>query len=87
MDVQTLINLAFTGLLGLAGLVYKSFVKRQDEQEEMLEKLHDRIHELDKLVAGDYVKRIEIDKNIEKLFAKLDDISKAVSKKADRRIE
>lgn len=84
MDLQTLINLAFTGLLGLAGLIYKGFIKRQEEQEEMLEKLHDRIHELDKLVAGDYVKRIEFDKNIEKLFLKLDDIIKQLNRKVDR---
>lgn len=84
MDVQTLINLAFTSLVGLAGMIYKGFVKRQEEQEATLEKLHDRIHELDKLVAGDYVKRIEFDKNISKLFEKLDSISNQLSKKADR---
>lgn len=84
MDTQTLINLAFTSLVGFAGIVYKGFVKRQEEQEGMIEKLHDRIHELDKLVAGDYVKRIEFDKNIEKLFKKLDDISDKLNSKADR---
>lgn len=84
MDIQTLINLAFTSLVGLAGMIYKGFVKRQEEQEATLEKLHDRIHELDKLVAGDYVKRIEFDKNISKLFEKLDSISNQLSKKADR---
>lgn len=84
MDVQTLINIGFACLLGLVGIIYKGFIKRQEEQEEMLEKLHERIHELDKLVAGDYVKRIEFDKNIEKLFKKLDDISEKINSKADR---
>ena len=84
MDIQTLLNVAFTGILGLVGLVYKGLVKRLEGQEETIEKLNDRIHELDKIVAGDYVKRIEFDKNIEKLFGKLDDISKQLSKKADR---
>lgn len=84
MDIQTLINLAFSSLLGLAGLIYKGLIKRQEEQEQTVEKLGDRIHELDKLVAGDYVKRIEFDKNIEKLFKKLDDISEKLNSKADR---
>lgn len=84
MDIQTLINLAFSSLLGLAGLIYKGLIKRQEEQEQTVEKLGDRIHELDKLVAGDYVKRIEFDKNIEKLFKKLDDISDKLNSKADR---
>lgn len=84
MDLQTLINIGFASFLGLVGVIYKGFIKRQEEQEEMLEKLHDRIHELDKLVVGDYVKRIEFDKNIDKLFEKLDEISKQLGKKADR---
>lgn len=84
MDAQTLINLGFTSLIGLAGIIYKGLINRLEAQEEMIEKLHDGIHELDKLVAGDYVKRIEFDKNISKLFEKLDSISNQLSKKADR---
>lgn len=84
MDIQTLINLGFTSLIGLAGIIYKGLINRLEVQEEMIEKLHDGIHELDKLVAGDYVRRTDFDKNIDKLFAKLDEISKQLSNKADR---
>ena len=84
MDIQTLLNFAFTGVLTLAGIVYKGLIKKLDEQEETIEKLGDRIHELDKLVAGDYVRRTDFDKNIAKLFEKLDNISLQLSKKVDR---
>lgn len=84
MDIQTLLNFAFSGLLALAGLVYKDLIKKLESHEDNIGRLEDRIHELDKVVAGDYVKRSEFDKNIEKLFKKLDDISLQLNKKVDR---
>lgn len=85
MDVQTLLNFAFTGILALAGLVYKGLINRLEEQEKTIEKLNDRIHELDKLVAGDYLKRKEFNDVIQTLFEKLDNISGKLDKKADKR--
>lgn len=89
MEVQALINLLIVSIVALLGWSLKNnynvLNNAIDSIKSDVQNMRSDVHELDKLVAGDYVKRIEFAEHISKLFQKLDEISEKLNKKADRR--
>jgi len=73
---------AVSGCLG--GWVLKTIWDSLKDLQATDIKLSERVNEIDVLVAGRYVTRDEMNRSIDKIFAKLDQISGQLSEKADR---
>jgi hypothetical protein len=84
MDAQTLINI-FVGLAGgLGGWILNSMKSDMMEQRKDLTELTDKVHSIDVLVAGTYVKRDDMEKLSTAIFAKLDRIEAKLDSKVDK---
>lgn len=81
---QNLFNIivSVTGVFG--GWILKTIWDAVKELQQSDKELTDRIHELDKVVAGDYVRRDYLDAKITALLAKLDALTEVIHKKADK---
>lgn len=81
---QTLFNI----ILGVAGVLGGWWMKVMWESLKDLQKadkeLTAKVSSVEVLVAGDYVRRSDFDRTIERLFAKLDHIEMKINEKADR---
>lgn len=81
---QTLFNI----ILGVAGVLGGWWMKVMWESLKDLQKadkeLTEKVSSVEVLVAGDYVRRSDFDRTIERLFAKLDHIEMKINEKADR---
>lgn len=86
MDSQTIINtlLGLTTFFG--GMWVRGIADSMKELKVTDAELADKVHEIEKLVAGQYVTRTDFDKKIDKLFEKLDHISAEIQSKQDRAI-
>jgi len=84
MDFQTLFNAAIGGVMLLAGwfmrVMWDSIQKLHKDDRE----LSDKVSRIEVLVAGEYVKRDEFDRSMERLFDKLDHIEMKIDSKADK---
>ncbi len=84
MDQQSIINILFTLAGGLGGWILNNLKAEQAEHKKDLMELADKIHHIDVLVAGTYVKRDDMDKLGVALFAKLDKIESKLDGKMDK---
>lgn len=84
MDFQTGFNIAaaIAGFLG--GWVLNSLKASIDRLHKADAILTDKVQQIEVLVAGQYVKRDDLDKLTAALFAKLDKIYELIEKKADK---
>jgi len=84
MDFQTLFNAAIGGLMLLAGwfmrVIWDSIKQLHEDDRELSEK----VSRIEVLVAGEYVKRDEFDRSMDRLFDKLNQIEKKIDSKADK---
>ena len=84
MNVHDVIEI----LLGLIAFFGGMFVKGLNDSVKALhvqdEKLTDKIHSMETLVAGQYVKRDDFDKKMDALFSKLDTISEKLDGKVSK---
>ena len=84
MEFQDLFNAAMGALLLLGGwfmrIMWDSLqgLQRQDRE------LADKVSKIEVLVAGEYVKKDDFDRVIERLFDKLDHIELKIDNKADK---
>lgn len=84
MDFQTGFNIA-AGLAGfLGGWVLNSLKASIDQLHKADDALTDKVQRIEVLVAGEYVKRDDLDKLTAALFVKLDKIYELLEKKADK---
>lgn len=81
MDTQTFFNSVFFGLIGIIGVLGKIIFSNMETNIKNLQK---EVHELDVLVAGDYVKKEEYKEDINRVFDQLQKINEKLSSKADR---
>ena len=84
MDSQSLINAAFALVGILGGWVLNSLrdsIKALHEQDEHLVQ---KVQAIEVSVAGNYVKRDDMDKMSSAIFQKLDRIEQKLDKKVDR---
>lgn len=84
MDWQWIANGAFSIIAFLGGIVYNNIRSGMKAQDDELTKLADKVHEIDKLVAGNYVHKDDLQKVTDALFRKLDQICDKLDRKADR---
>jgi len=84
MDAQTFINI----LLGLCaffgGIWVRGIADSMRELKKTDNELAEKVQKIEVLVAGDYVKREEMDKLADALFKKLDRIEQKIDSKADK---
>ena len=84
MEFQDLFNTAMGALLLLGGWIMRIMwdslqgLQRQDRE------LADKVGKIEVLVAGEYVKKDDFDRVIERLFDKLDHIELKIDNKADK---
>lgn len=81
---QTIINWLLAGFGGLIGFLLHAVWQAVKDLQVADKDLAEKVSGIEVLVAGDYVRRSEFDKTVERLFLKLDNIERAVSSKADR---
>lgn len=81
---QLIINWAFTGFGALIGIVLNMYSSKIKTLEIKVEELAEKNAELQVLVAGNYVTRIELQDMVKALFHKLDKIETKIDGKADK---
>lgn len=84
MEFQTLFNTAVSGVLLLAGWILRVLWDSLKQLQRDDRELADKVNKIEVLVAGQYVKRNEFDKVMERLFDKLDQIELKIDGKADK---
>ncbi len=84
MDGQTLINIAIALAGGLGGWILNSLKSDIIQHRKDLVELADKVHHIDVLVAGTYVKRDDMEKISSALFTKLDRIESKLDGKVDK---
>jgi len=81
---QTVVNwilAAFSGILGfLLRAIWQAVTDLQNSDKQIAEK----ITAIEVLVAGNYIKRDEFDRSIQRIFEKLDHIDEKIDGKRDR---
>jgi len=84
MEFQDLFNTAMGGLLVLGGwfmrIMWDSLQGLQQQDRDLAEK----VGKIEVLVAGEYVRKDDFDRIIERLFDKLDHIEMKIDQKADK---
>lgn len=81
---QTIINWLLAGFGALIGFLLNAVWQAVKDLQTADKVLADKIGSIEVLVAGDYVRRSDFDRTIERLFAKLDHIELKIDGKADR---
>jgi len=84
MEWQWLANGLFVIVGALLGILYSNVKREIMKQDELLAELTGKVHEIDKLVAGDYVRKADLEKTTDALFRKLDQICEKIDRKADK---
>lgn len=84
MDLQLAFNLA-VGICGfLGGWILKHLYETIHDLQIVDAQLTDKVQAIEVLVAGQYVKRDDLERNINAIFAKLDRIEAKLDLKADK---
>lgn len=81
---QVIINWLLAGFGALIGFLLNSVWQSVKDLQTADKRLADKVSGIEVLVAGDYVKRADFDRTIDRLFQKLDHIEMKINEKADR---
>lgn len=84
MNEQQFFNVAFAIIGALGGWWMRVMWQSLKELEQQDSKLADKVGNMEVLVAGQYVKRDDMNRDIAIIFAKLDRIEDKMNKKADK---
>lgn len=84
MDFQVGFNVAIALLGVLGGWALRSFGEAIRDLRSQDEKLSNEVHQVHLLVAGNYVKREEMDKHLSAIFEALRRIEEKLDGKADK---
>lgn len=84
MDTQTAFNIVLSLVAFLGGWVLNSLRESIATLHKSDNELADKVQRIEVLVAGQYVKRDDLDKIAAALFAKLDKIESKLDGKADK---
>ena len=84
MNEQQFFNVAFAIIGALGGWWMRVMWQSLKELEQQDSKLADKVGNIEVLVAGHYVKRDDMNRDIAIIFAKLDRIEDKMNKKADK---
>lgn len=84
MDFQIGFNISVALVGGLMGWVLKTITDRMDNLTAADKELTTKVQAIEVLVAGQYVKRDDLDKHIDNIFAVLRRIEEKLDGKADK---
>ena len=84
METQTLINAVLTLAGFLGGWVLNNLKSSVDDLRKADGDLTEKVQAIELLVAGTYVKRDDMEKMSDAIFAKLDRIESKLDQKADK---
>lgn len=84
MNEQQFFNVAFAIIGALGGWWMRVMWQSLKELEQQDSKLADKVGNIEVVVAGQYVKRDDMNRDIAIIFAKLDRIEDKMNKKADK---
>ena len=84
LDAQTFINILVGICAGLGGWVLNSVRQSVSRLQDQDQALADKVQRIEVLVAGQYVKRDDMDKLTSAIFAKLDRIESKLDGKQDK---
>ena len=84
MDFQVLFNMATGAVALLAGWFIRVIWDSLNELKKQDRDLADKVARIEVLVAGEYVKKEDFERTIERLFDKLDHIEMKIDRKADK---
>ena len=84
MDTQTMINALIGGFSAAVAFILRVLWEGLRELQRADVELTAKVSDMQLLVAGNYVKKDELDGIIKALFAKLDKIEDKLDKKVDR---
>jgi hypothetical protein len=84
VDFQVLFNIAMMVCGGLFGWLLNSIWSEIKSLQANERKTSEEIAAINVLVAGDYVKKSEFTRVMDKLFDKIDDIAKQINAKQDK---
>lgn len=81
---QAIINWLLAGFGALIGFLLNAVWQAVKDLQKSDQALVQKVGELEVLVAGDYVRKEELQDSIKALFAKLDKIEDKIDRKADK---
>ena len=84
VDFQVLFNLAMGFVMAIFGWFLRISWESLTSLQKQDQNLADKVARIEVLVAGEYVKKDEFDRAIERLFDKLDHIEMKIDSKADK---
>ena len=84
MDFQVLFNVAMGFIMTLFGWFLRVSWDALSKLQQQDRELADKVAKIEVLVAGEYVKKDDFDRVIERLFDKLDHIEMKIDRKADK---
>ena len=84
MDFQVLFNMATGAVALLAGWFIRVIWDSLNDLKKQDRDLADKVARIEVLVAGEYVKKEDFERTIERLFDKLDHIEMKIDRKADK---
>ena len=84
MDFQVLFNVAMGFIMTLFGWFLRVSWDALSKLQQQDRELADKVAKIEVLVAGEYVKKDDFDRVIERLFDKLDHIELKIDQKADK---
>ena len=84
MNEQQFFNVTVAIIGALGGWWMRVMWQSLKELEQQDSKLADKVGSIEVLVAGQYVKRDDMNRDIATIFAKLDRIEDKINKKADK---
>jgi len=84
MEFQDLFNISMGALIFLGGWIMRIMWDSLQCLQKQDRELADKVARIEVLVAGEYVKKEDFDRVIERLFDKLDHIELKIDSKADK---
>ena len=84
MEYQSLFNIAMSFIMAIFGWFLRISWESMTSLQKQDRDLADKVARIEVLVAGEYVKKDEFDRAIERLFDKLDHIEMKIDSKADK---
>lgn len=84
MESQTIFDLVLGALMLAGGWIMRVMWESLKELRTQDQELAEKVSQIEILVAGEYVKRSEFERSIQRIFDKLDIIDAKLSNKADR---
>ena len=84
MDFQDLFNIAVGFIMTMLGWFLRVAWDALSKLQQQYRELADKVARIEVLVAGEYVKKEDFERVIERLFDKLDHIEIKIDNKADK---